>query len=110
MPPGQVGRSWSRFATAASLKPSQRVFRLASILEGTDRATRRPVMIKAFAKAGMSPLKREKIDREVAILKATSECSGVVRMLNVVEDQNHHYTVLEAVPGIFIHSPTANRS
>jgi hypothetical protein len=56
-------------------------------------------VIKAFAKAGMSVLKREKMEREVALLKAASECSGVVKMLNVVEDQHHHYTVLEAVPG-----------
>jgi hypothetical protein len=39
------------------------------------------------------------MEREVALLKAASECSGVVKMLNVVEDQHHHYTVLEAVPG-----------
>lgn len=71
----------------------------ASVLEGTDRTTKRPVIIKAYAKQGMTAVKREKVEREVAVLKATAGCPNVVRLLNTVDDPLYHYTVLESVPG-----------
>jgi len=39
------------------------------------------------------------MQREVAVLKATSGIPGVVKLLNVIEDAVNYYTVLEALPG-----------
>lgn len=45
-------------------------FRNATILEGIDRTSKRHVMIKAYAKSGMSVVKREKVSRAVTALDA----------------------------------------
>jgi len=82
--------------------------RNAAILEGTDRTTKRPVMIKAYAKQGMSVTKREKMERELAVLKAAAGAPGVVKLVNSLEDATHHYTVLEAVPGYTLIELMAN--
>lgn len=74
--------------------------RSATLLQAVDRKTSRPVMIKAFAKHNMAVTKREKLDREVQLLKLAAACPGVVKYLNSVEDSTHLYTVLEHVPGM----------
>lgn len=73
--------------------------KMAMILEGTDRNTKRPVIIKAFSKAKMTASMRDKIDRELTALKAAAGCQGVVKMLNTIEDVEHQYVILENVPG-----------
>lgn len=72
---------------------------MATILQGVDRKTKRPVIIKAFCKSNMSASLREKIDREQAVLKAAASCQGIVKMLGVVEDVTNNYVVLESVAG-----------
>lgn len=73
--------------------------RNATILGAVDRYTGRPVAIKLFPKTTTTSFKLQKMQREVAVLKATSGIPGVVKLLNVIEDAVNYYTVLEALPG-----------
>ncbi|KAF5841916.1 kinase-like domain-containing protein [Dunaliella salina] len=73
--------------------------RNSTILAATDRATGRPVAIKVFMKETTTSFKLQKMHRETSVLKTTSGIPGVVRLLNVLEDQNSYYTILEALPG-----------
>mmetsp|Transcript_34425 Transcript_34425/g.76487 ORF Transcript_34425/g.76487 Transcript_34425/m.76487 type:complete len:393 (+) Transcript_34425:603-1781(+) len=69
------------------------------ILEGTDRHTGNPVMIRVFSKRSMSASRRERVDREVSLLSTVSGCQYVVKFLASFEDDDNVYTVLEACPG-----------
>ncbi|GFH13210.1 protein kinase domain-containing protein [Haematococcus lacustris] len=71
----------------------------AIISEAVDKTSKRPVIIKAFLKQGMTQVKREKMLRENAMLKAANGVAGVVRLLNVLDDTQYEYHVLEYVPG-----------
>ncbi|KAJ9527464.1 hypothetical protein QJQ45_025788, partial [Haematococcus lacustris] len=71
----------------------------AIVSEAVDKTSKRPVIIKAFLKQGMTQVKREKMLRENAMLKAANGVPGVVRLLNVLDDTQYEYHVLEYVPG-----------
>eukprot|EP00200_Dunaliella_tertiolecta_P003152 CAMPEP_0202342014 /NCGR_PEP_ID=MMETSP1126-20121109/2758_1 /ASSEMBLY_ACC=CAM_ASM_000457 /TAXON_ID=3047 /ORGANISM="Dunaliella tertiolecta, Strain CCMP1320" /LENGTH=454 /DNA_ID=CAMNT_0048932905 /DNA_START=56 /DNA_END=1419 /DNA_ORIENTATION=- len=73
--------------------------RNSTILAATDRATGRPVAIKVFLKETTTSFKLQKMQRETSVLKTTSGIPGIVRLLNVLEDQTSYYTILEALPG-----------
>ncbi|GFH14049.1 hypothetical protein HaLaN_10024 [Haematococcus lacustris] len=75
--------------------------RKATIYEGIDRCSKRPVIVKAFSKQGMTQVKHEKMLRESSMLKVASEVPGVVRLLNVVEDTQSEYHILEYVPALW---------
>ncbi len=47
----------------------------------------------------MTDIIREKVEREFRILTSLSGLSGIVNVLNQVEDSDHYYTVLEACTG-----------
>ncbi|KAJ9509775.1 hypothetical protein QJQ45_011623 [Haematococcus lacustris] len=80
----------------------------ATIYEGIDRCSKRPVIVKAFTKQGMTQGKHEKMIRESSMLKVASEVPGVVRLLNVVEDTQSEYHILEYVPGYTLIEVMAN--
>ncbi|GFH21616.1 protein kinase domain-containing protein, partial [Haematococcus lacustris] len=82
--------------------------RKATIYEGIDRCSKRPVIVKAFSKQGMTQVKHEKMLRESSMLKVASEVPGVVRLLNVVEDTQSEYHILEYVPGYTLIEVMAN--
>ena len=73
--------------------------RNATILGAIDRASGRPVAIKVFLKQTTISIKLERMQREVAVLRTTSSIPGIVKLLEVLEDDTSYYTVLEALPG-----------
>lgn len=68
-------------------------------MEGTDRKTRKHVVIKAYDKTDMSSVKEAKMKQEQTVLAAAHGCSGVVKLIHVLNDTSHDYVILEHVPG-----------
>ncbi|GAX81516.1 hypothetical protein CEUSTIGMA_g8944.t1 [Chlamydomonas eustigma] len=70
-----------------------------TVLEGTSRHKGQRVIIKAFGLHRMTASQRERIHRELDILRASENVPHVVRLLGTAEDDDNVYTVLEICPG-----------